>query len=58
MRLLQTVLIEIAFRRVDDVPDRYWTSFYGRPTTVTEGVRCEHFVVGSNQRDGFSPCAV
>ena len=58
MRPLQTVLIEIAFGSVDYVPDRYWTSFYGRPTPVTEGVRCEHFVVDSNQRDRFSPGAV
>ncbi len=55
---LQTVLIEIAFGSVDHVPDRYWTSFYGRPSPVTEGVRCEHFVVDRNQRDRFSPGAV
>jgi hypothetical protein len=38
MRPLQTVLIEIAFGRVDHVPDRYWTSLYGRPTPVTDCV--------------------
>jgi hypothetical protein len=48
MRPHQAVLIEIAFGRVDHIPDRYWTSLYGRPTPVTDSVRCEHFVVDCN----------
>jgi len=58
MRPLETVVIEIALGRVDYVPDRYWTSLYGRPTAVTEGARCEHCVVDSNQRNRVSPGAV
>jgi hypothetical protein len=58
MRPLQTVVIEIAFGRVDYVPNRYWTSLYGWPTPVTDRGRCEYFVMDSYQRNRFSPGAV
>jgi hypothetical protein len=48
---LQTPLVQVALRRINDVGDGRRTSLHGRSATMAESGRCEHLVMIGEKRD-------
>jgi hypothetical protein len=52
---VQSLLIEVAFRRVEDVVQRHWVSLHCRSAAVPEESRRVHSEVLGQQRDHVLP---